>query len=81
MSTVYVRDVSEDALAIMKRRAAQAQQSLQVYVRDLIEREARLSTLEEAAAQARLVAATNSPSVPVRNVDILDAIDAGRSGR
>ncbi|MEU8137502.1 FitA-like ribbon-helix-helix domain-containing protein [Streptodolium elevatio] len=81
MATVYVRDVSEDALTVLKVRAARARQSLQSYVRDVIEREAAMPTLEEAAARAADVARLNAPSGPITGADILAAIDEGRERR
>lgn len=81
MATVYVRDVPEDVLAVIKVRAAKARESVQAYVRELIEREAAMPDLEEAAARARLVAAMNTPSAPVGNDDVLAAIDEGRARR
>lgn len=80
MATVYVRDVSDDALTVLKVRAAAEHQSLQAYVRDVIEREAALPTLEEAAAAAAHVAALNAEN-NVTNEDVLAAIDEGRERR
>lgn len=81
MATVYIRDVSEDALTVLKVRAAQARQSLQAYVRDLIEREAAMPTLEEAAARAAASAALNAVHGPIDPQDVIAAIDAGRERR
>ncbi|MDI2127249.1 FitA-like ribbon-helix-helix domain-containing protein [Yinghuangia seranimata] len=81
MTTVYIRDVSEETLTVLKVRAAQARQSLQAYMRDLIEREAALPTLEEAAARAADIARLNASSGPITNDDVLAAIDEGRRGR
>lgn len=80
MATVYVRDVSDEALTVLKVRAAAENQSLQAYVRDVIEREAALPTLEEAAAAAAHVAALNAEN-NVTNEDVLAAIDEGRERR
>ncbi|HSA49957.1 MAG TPA: hypothetical protein VLH10_07580 [Yinghuangia sp.] len=78
MATVYVRDVSDEALTVLKVRAAAENQSLQAYVRDVIEREAAMPTLEEAAAAAAHVAALNTESGPVTSDDVTSAIDEGR---
>jgi antitoxin FitA len=53
MAALTIRDVSEDAVRTMKIRAAQAGQSLQAYLRSLIEREAARPTVAEAVEQAR----------------------------
>src|SRR6478609_7839216 len=45
MTALTIRDVSEDAVRTMKIRAAQAGQSLQAYLRGLIEREAASPTV------------------------------------
>jgi plasmid stability protein len=40
MATVYIRDLSDDALAELTVRAARERQSLQAYARALLEQEA-----------------------------------------
>jgi len=60
MATIHVREVSDDAVVTLKVRAARAGQSLQAYVRQLLEREAATITPEEAAEQARSIAARSS---------------------
>lgn len=60
----------------MKVRAAQAGQSLQAYLRAVIEREAARPTLAEAVEQARREATAD-----VSTADILAAIDEGRATR
>lgn len=76
MTALTIRDVSDDVVRAMKIRAAQAGQSLQAYLRGLIEREAARPTVAEAVEQARRGATAN-----VSNADILAAIDEGRAGR
>ena len=76
MTALTIRDVSDDAVRTMKVRAAQAGQSLQAYLRRLIEAEAAKPTVAEAVKQARRGATAN-----VNTVDILVAIDEGRTGR
>jgi len=48
MTALTIRDVSDDAVRTMKIRAAQAGQSLQAYLRGLIEKEAAKPTVAEA---------------------------------
>jgi plasmid stability protein len=76
MTALTIRDVSEDAVRTMKIRAAQAGQSLQAYLRGLIEKEAAKPTLAQAVERARREA-----SADVSTADILAAIDEGRAGR
>ncbi len=76
MTALTIRDVSDDALRTMKIRAAQAGQSLQAYLRGLIEKEAAKPTVAEAVEQARREATAN-----ISTADILAAIDGGRTGR
>ena len=60
MTSIYVRDVSESALTTLKVRAARAGQSLQAYVRQLLESEALTLTSEEAVDQAQTIAARST---------------------
>jgi plasmid stability protein len=76
MTALTIRDVSDDAVRTMKVRAAQNGQSLQAYVRSLLEREAAKPTVAEAVEQARKTATAN-----VSTADILAAIDEGRARR
>ena len=76
MTAVTIRDVSDDAVRTMKIRAAQAGQSLQAYLRGLIEKEAAKPTVAEAVERARREATAN-----ISSADILAAIDEGRAGR
>jgi antitoxin FitA len=57
VAIIHVRDVPDSTLTTLKVRAARSGQSLQVYVRRLLEREAALLTPEETAEQARAIAA------------------------
>jgi antitoxin FitA len=75
MTALTIRDVSDDAVRTMKIRAAQAGQSLQAYLRGLIEKEAAKPTVAEAVEQARREATAN-----LSTADILSAIDGGRAG-
>lgn len=76
MTALTIRDVSDDAVRTMKIRAAQAGQSLQAYLRVLIEKEAAKPTVAEAVEQARREATAN-----ISTADILAAMDEGRAGR
>lgn len=60
MATIHVRDVPDETLTTLKVRAARSGQSLQAYVRGLLEGEARTLTPEEAAEQARAIAARST---------------------
>lgn len=77
MSSVYVRDVSESALTTLKARAARAGQSLQAYIRQLLEAEAATLTPEEAVKQARAIAARPN----VNADDVRGAITEMRQAR
>ncbi len=76
MTALTIRDVSDDAVRTMKIRAAQAGQSLQAYLRGLIEREAARPTVAEAVERARREATAS-----ISTADILAAIDEGRARR
>jgi plasmid stability protein len=77
MTSIYVRDVSENALTTLKVRAARAGQSLQGYIRQLLEAEATTLTPEEAASQARTIAARSTVTAD----DTLAVIDEMRRAR
>jgi antitoxin FitA len=77
MAIIHVRDVSEGTLTTLKVRAARSGQSLQAYVRQLLEREAALLTPEEAAERARTIAARSAVTAD----DVTEAIAAMREAR
>lgn len=77
MATINVRDVSESTVTTLKVRAARAGQSLQAYVRQLLESEASAVTPEEAAERARDIAARSQVTAD----DVLDVITAMREAR
>ncbi len=77
MATIHVRDVPESTLTTLKVRAARAGQSLQAYVRQLLDSEAAVLTPEEAAEQARAIAARSRVTAD----DVTDAISAMRQAR
>jgi antitoxin FitA len=77
MAIIHVRDVSEGTLTTLKVRAARSGQSLQGYVRQLLEREAAALTPEEAAERARSIAARSAVTAD----DVTEAIAAMREAR
>lgn len=77
MAIIHVRDVSEGTLTTLKVRAARSGQSLQGYVRQLLEREAAVLTPEEAAERARTIAARSTVTAD----DVTEAIAAMRQAR
>jgi plasmid stability protein len=77
MATIHVRDVSDEAVTVLKVRAARAGRSLQQYVRQLLEGEAATLTAEGAAAQARSIALRGA----VTAADVLEAIAETRAAR
>lgn len=77
MATIHVRDVSDDTLTTLKVRAARSGQSLQSYVRQLLESEAETLTPEEAAERARTIAARSTVTAD----DVLAAIAEMREAR
>jgi len=76
MPALTIRDVSDEAVRVLKMRAAEAGQSLQTYLRSLIEREATGPPLAEAVERARRDAVSD-----ITTADILSAIDDERAGR
>lgn len=77
MAIIHVRDVSDSTLTTLKVRAARSGQSLQAYVRRLLEREAALLTPDEAAEQARAIAARSRVTAD----DVTEAIAEMREAR
>lgn len=77
MATIHVRDVPENTLTTLKVRAAKAGQSLQAYVRQLLDSEAEALTPEEAAEQARTISARSQVTAD----DVAEAISAMRQAR
>jgi antitoxin FitA len=77
VATIHVRDVPESTVTTLKVRAARAGQSLQAYVRQLLDSEAESLTPEEAADQARTIAARSKVTV----ADVTEAVGAVRRAR
>ncbi|MFD7258543.1 antitoxin [Streptomyces sp. NPDC059874] len=73
MATLYVRDLSDEALAELKVRAARSRQSLQAYARTLLEEEAATPSIEDVVARIR---ARVSAELSVD--EVLADLDAGR---
>lgn len=73
MATLYVRDLSDEALAELKIRAARSRQSLQAYARTLLEEEAATPSMEDVVTRIRArVSARLSAN------EVLADLDAGR---
>lgn len=73
MATVQIRNLSDEAYAILRRRAEESGRSLQEYLRIRLEEEAAQPTVEEVLTTAR-VALTSS-------VSMADILAARREGR
>ncbi|MEV7673239.1 MULTISPECIES: FitA-like ribbon-helix-helix domain-containing protein [unclassified Streptomyces] len=73
MATLYVRDLSEEALTELKIRAARNRQSLQAYARTLLEQEAATPSLDDVVARIR-----ERVTARLSTDDVLDEIDRGR---
>ncbi|MCY3807159.1 MAG: hypothetical protein OXG91_11835 [bacterium] len=54
MPTIQVKDVPEDVHRVLRTRAADAGQSLQRFMLDLLAREARRTTIAELLARRRI---------------------------
>jgi plasmid stability protein len=53
MATLHITGISDETLARLASRAAAKQQSIEAYLRNLIEREAAVLAVEIAAEQRR----------------------------
>ncbi|MFD9406657.1 antitoxin [Streptomyces sp. NPDC059989] len=73
MATLYVRDLSDEALAELKIRAARSRQSLQAYARTLLEEEAATPSMEDVVTRIRA-----RVSAQLSADDVLADLDAGR---
>lgn len=74
MTTLYIRDVSDDVTAALKQRAAALGMSLSAYVGSELTKLAARPTNAEVAARLRKRARTAGPS----SADILQAVRAER---
>ncbi|GAA5101879.1 FitA-like ribbon-helix-helix domain-containing protein [Haloechinothrix salitolerans] len=77
MASIHIRDISDDAVTTLKVRAARAGQSLQAYLRHVLETEAEALTPEEAADRARTIAERSSVTAD----DVVQAIADMREAR
>ncbi|MPY97059.1 MAG: hypothetical protein GEU97_03555 [Actinophytocola sp.] len=77
MASIHIRDISDDAVTTLKVRAARAGQSLQAYLRQVLETEAETLTPEEAADRARTIAERSSVTAD----DVVQAIADMREAR
>lgn len=77
MAVIHVREVPEEALTTLKVRAARSGQSLQSYLLQLLIGEARTLTPEEAAEEARSIAARGRVTAD----DIGDVMNEMREAR
>ncbi|CAM5536759.1 hypothetical protein SAVIM338S_04222 [Streptomyces avidinii] len=73
MATLYVRDLSDEALAELKIRAARSRQSLQAYARTLLEEEAATPSVEDVVARIR-----SRVSAELSVDEVIGDLDAGR---
>ncbi|RSS55107.1 FitA-like ribbon-helix-helix domain-containing protein [Streptomyces sp. WAC01280] len=73
MATLYVRDLSEEALTELKIRAARNRQSLQAYARTLLEQEAATPSLDSVIARIQ-----DQATARLSTEGVLDEIDRGR---
>ncbi|MCX3063713.1 FitA-like ribbon-helix-helix domain-containing protein [Streptomyces beihaiensis] len=76
MTVLTIRDVPDDQLQTLKVRAAQAGQSLQSYVKEVLARETAKPTLGE--MMERL---DREATADISTRDVLEAIDEMRAGR
>jgi antitoxin FitA len=77
MAILHIRDVPEETVDVLKARAERANQSLQAYVRTILDREASVMTWDEVEEARRRVREGSSATVD----DVLDAIRQGREER
>ncbi|WP_031067958.1 FitA-like ribbon-helix-helix domain-containing protein [Streptomyces sp. NRRL WC-3742] len=76
MTALTIRDVPDDQIQTLKVRAAQAGQSLQAFMQELIARETTKPTMAEMMARLDRETTAN-----ITSADVLAAIDEGRAGR
>lgn len=73
MATLYVRDLSDEALAELKIRAVRKRQSLQAYTRGLLEEEAATPLLDDLVDRIR-----ERATARLSTDEVLGDISAGR---
>lgn len=77
MATIHIREVPDETVTTLKVRAARSGQSLQAYLLQLLVGEAALLTPEEAAEQARGIAARGGVTAD----DVSDVLAEMREAR
>jgi plasmid stability protein len=77
MATIQVRDVGDDTLHTLKVRAARSGQSLQAYVRCMLDQQAATLSPEELESEVRDIAAHSD----VTGDDVLESIADMRRAR
>ncbi|MFD3409815.1 hypothetical protein [Streptomyces cyaneofuscatus] len=77
MATIHLREVPDETMTTLKIRAARSGQSLQAYLLQLLVGEAALLTPEEAAEQARGIAARGQVTAD----DVSDVLAEMREAR
>ncbi|GFN06103.1 FitA-like ribbon-helix-helix domain-containing protein [Streptomyces microflavus] len=77
MATIHLREVPDETMTTLKVRAARSGQSLQAYLLQLLIGEAALLTPEEAAEQARGIAARGQVTAD----DVSDVLAEMREAR
>jgi plasmid stability protein len=68
MATVQIRNLDDDAYAVLRTRAAASGRSLQEYLRLLLEEQARRDSLADTFSRLRLEPSWSSSSVTVEDI-------------
>ena len=76
MATIQIRDISEDAYEVIRRRARAAGQSIQAYMKKAIERMARQPDDDEIFADLERFVEAQGVRLDIEA--LLDDIDEGR---
>ena len=81
VTTIQVKDVPEDVHRVLRTRAADAGQSLQRFMLDLLAREARRTTIPELLARRRIDSLHHPAHRDVDPEEIVALIRADRGSR
>lgn len=81
VATIQVKDVPEDVHRILRTRAADAGQSLQRFMLDVLAREAQRTTILELLARRRIDALHHPAHRDVDSAEIVALIRADRDSR
>lgn len=81
MPTIQVKDVPEDVHRVLRTRAADAGQSLQRFMLDVLAREARRTTIVELLARRRIDSLHHPALRDVDSEEIVALIRADRDSR